>query len=76
MVGAGSQKLDNLDAGDIELDFDDGQYISCEKFIGFELIKWLPFLNKKRHQHILLSTSVTNIHTAPYITSFFHNLSL
>ena len=39
MVGAGSQKLDNLDAGDIELDFDDGQYISCEKFIGFELIK-------------------------------------
>ena len=28
MVGGGSQKIDNLDAGDIELDFDDGQFIS------------------------------------------------
>ena len=27
MVGGGSQKIDNLDAGDIELDFDDGQFI-------------------------------------------------
>ena len=25
MVGAGSQKMDTLDAGDIELDFDDGE---------------------------------------------------
>ena len=30
MVGAGSQKTDTLEAGDIELDFDDGQYISYQ----------------------------------------------
>ena len=28
MVGGGSQKTDTLEAGDIELDFDDGQFIS------------------------------------------------
>ena len=27
MVGGGSQKTDTLEAGDIELDFDDGQFI-------------------------------------------------
>ena len=35
MVGAGSQKTDTLEAGDIELDFDDGQYISYQKLIHF-----------------------------------------
>ena len=60
MVGAGSQKLDNLDAGDIELDFDDGQYISYQKSIDFLYI-------------ILYYIHVRYI---SYITSYFHNLSL
>ena len=43
MVGGGSQKIDNLDAGDIELDFDDGQFIQIITGLIVSWTNWVFF---------------------------------
>ena len=74
MVGAGSQKLDNLDAGDIELDFDDGQYISYQKLIDF-LTNWVTFPCLTKASPTYFVVNIRHLHVLSYITYHFRNTS-
>ena len=47
MVGGGSKKTDTLEAGDIELDFDDGQFISNHNGTQNAASGDFPFLSFK-----------------------------
>lgn len=61
MVGGGSQKIDNLDAGDIELDFDDGQFIQIITGLIVSWTNWVACARFKKSPDVRLVECVTNI---------------